>query len=115
MAQDGVIVWVQVFTSGIWGITLEGCVVGAGSAWHWHSIAAAWVVGGFAVIAGHGTRQPCHRWVTRYFKDAGFMDGGAHVREWRVVKSERGVDDCSLGDLLLTSHSHRWGGLGGEA
>ena len=29
VAQDGVIIWVQVFTSRIWGVALEGHVVGA--------------------------------------------------------------------------------------
>ena len=106
VTQDGVIVWVWVFTSGIWGITLEGCIVGAGSAWRWHSFATARVIGGFAVIAGRRARWPCHLWVTCDFADTGFMDGGAHVRGWRVVVSEWGVDDCSLEDLLLTSCSH---------
>ena len=82
VAQDGVIVRVWVFASGIWGVTLEGCIVGAGSAWHWHSVAAAWVVGGFAIIASHGARWPCHLWVTRNFVDAGFTDGGVHVWGW---------------------------------
>ena len=34
---------------------------------------------------------------------------------WRVAESEGGVDDCSLGNLLLMSCSHCWGGSGGEA
>ena len=115
VAQDGVVIWVQVFTSGIWGITLEGCIVGAGSAWHWHHIAAAWVIGGFAVIASHRAGWPCHLWVAHDFADAGFMDGGVHVQGWQTVELEQGVVDCSLGILLLTSCGHRWGGLGGEA
>ena len=115
VTRDGVIIWVQVFTSGIWDVTLKGCVVGAGSAWRWCSVAAAWVIGRFTVIAGCGARQPCHLWVARNFVDAGFMDGGAHVQGWRVAMSEQGVDDRSLGNLLLTSCSHRWGGSSGEA
>ena len=50
VARDGVIVWVWVFTLGIWGGTLEGCVVGAGSAWCWHSFATAWVIGGSLLL-----------------------------------------------------------------
>ena len=115
ITQDGVVIQVQVFASGIWGISLEGCVVGAGSAWHWCSIATAWVFGGFAIIAGCGAGQSCHWWVIRNFADAGFMDGGMHVQGWQVMELERGVDDCSLGDLLLMSCSHCWGGLGGQA
>ena len=89
--------------------------VGAGSAWHWHGVTAAWVVGGFTVIAGHGARWPCHLCVARNFANAGFMDGGVHVQGWRVMMSERGVDDRSLGNFLLTSCSHCWGGSSGEA
>ena len=79
---DGVIIWVQVFASGIWGATLKGCIVGAGSAWNWHHIAAAWVIGGFAVIASHGNGRPCHLWAAHGFTDAGFSDGGVHGRGW---------------------------------
>ena len=115
VAQDGVIVWVQVFASGIWGITLEGCIVGAGSAWHWSSVTTAWVVGGFTVIAGRRAGQPCHLWVAHNFANAGFTDGGAHVWGWQVAMSEQGVDDRPLGNLLLMSCHHCWGGLSGEA
>ena len=31
------------------------------------------------------------------------------------MESKRGVDDRSLGDLLLSSCSHHWGGSGGQA
>ena len=41
--------------------------------------------------------------------------GVAHVWGWQVAELERRVDDHSLGDLLLTSCSHHWGGSGGEA
>ena len=115
VTRDGVIIQVWVFASGILGSTLEGYVVGAGSAWHWRSIAAAWVIEGIAVIAGRGARQPCHLWVTHDFTDAGFTDGGVHVWGWQVAELEWGVDDRSLGNLLLTSCSHCWGGSGGEA
>ena len=115
VTQDGVIIQVWVFASRIWGIALEGRIVGAGSAWHWHSIAAAWVIGGFAVIAGHGAGRYCHLWAACDFADAGFVDGGAHVQGWRVAVSEQRVNYHSLGNLLLTSCSHCWGGLGGEA
>ena len=115
VTQDGVIVWVQVFASGIWGIPLEGCVVRAGCTWHWCSIAAAWVVGGFAIVAGHGARQPCHWWVAHNFTDASFTDGSTHIWGWQVMESKRGVVDHSLGDLFLMSCSHCWGGLGGQA
>ena len=115
VAWDGVIIRVRVFPSGIWGATLEGCVVGAGSAWHWHHIATAWVIGGFAIIASHGNGRPCHLWVAHGFTDAGFTDGGAHGWGWQIAVSEQGVDGRSLGNLLLTSCSHHWGGLGGDA
>ena len=115
VAWNGVVVWVWVFASGIRSITLNSCIVGAGSAWHWRGIAAAWVIGGFAIISGHGTRRPCQWWAACNFMDAGFTDGGAHVWGWQVAVSERGVDDRSLGDLLLTSCSHHWGGSGGQA
>ena len=115
VAWDGVVIWVWVFASGVWGITLEGCIVGAGSAWRWCSVAAAWVVGGFTIIAGHRARQPCHLWVTCNFVNAGFTDGCAHVWGWQVAMTEQGVDDHPLGDLLLTSCSHCWGGSSGEA
>ena len=115
VTRDGVIIWVQVFPSRIWGTTLEGCVVGAGSAWCWCCVTAAWVIGGFAIIASHGDRQPCHLWVACGFADAGFMDGGVHGRGWQIAVLEQGVDGRSLGNLLLTSCSHRWGGSGGEA
>ena len=115
VTQDWVVVWVWVFASGIWGITLEGCVVGAGSAWCWRGVTAAWVIGGFAVIAGHRAGWPCHLCVTRNFVNAGFTDGGAHVWGWRLTMSEWGADDHSLGNFLLTSCSHHWGGSSGEA
>ena len=115
VAWDGVVIRVWVFASGIWGATLKGCIVGAGSAWRWRRIAAAWVIGGFAIIASCRNGWPCHLWVAHDFMDAGFTDGGAHVQGWRVAVSEWGVDDHSLGDLLLMSCSHHWGGLGGEA
>ena len=115
VTRDGVIIWVQVFASRIWGATLKGCIVGAGSARCWHRITAAWVIGGFAVIASRGNGWPCHLWFTRDFTDAGFTDGGAHVWGWRVAVLEWGVGGCYLGVLLLMSCSHCWGGLGGEA
>ena len=115
VARDGVVIWVQVFASRIWGVALEGCVVGAGSAWHWRSITAAWVIGGFSVSTGHGARWACHLWAICDFADAGLVDGGAHVWGWRVVMSEWGVNHRPLGDFLLTSCSHRWGGSSGEA
>ena len=115
VARDGVIIWVQVFASEIWGIPLEGCIVGAGCAWHWHSIATACVVGGFIIIASCSARWPCHWWVAHDFMDAGFTDGGMHIWGWWVTESKRGVDDHSLGNLLLTLCSHHWGGLGGQA
>ena len=89
--------------------------VGAGSAWGWCSIAAIWVIGGLSVITGPGAGRPCHLWVACDFMDAGLTDGGAHVWGWQVAMSERGVNDHSLGNLLLTSCSHRWSGSGGEA
>ena len=75
VAQDGVIVRVWVFTSRIWGIPLEGCIVGAGHAWCWHGVTTAWVIGGFTVVAGHGARRSHYWWVTCDFADAGFMEG----------------------------------------
>ena len=30
VTRDGVVIRVRVFASGIWGITLKGCIVGAG-------------------------------------------------------------------------------------
>ena len=115
VARDGVIIWVWVFTSRIQGVTLDGCAVGAGSTWHWHGIATAWLIGGFAIISSRRTGQPCHWWVACNFVDAGFTDGGAHVWGRQVAKSERVVGDHSLGDLLLMSCSHHWSGLGGQA
>ena len=106
VARDRVVIWVWVLTSGIWGITLEGHIVGAGSAWHWCSIATAWVIGGFTVIAGHRARWSCHLWVPCDFADVGFTDGGVHVWGWRVVVLEQRVDDHSSGKLLLISCSH---------
>ena len=50
VARHGVVIWVWVFASRIWGVALEGRVVGAGSAWCWHSIAAAWVIGGSLLV-----------------------------------------------------------------
>ena len=110
VTQDGVIIQVQVFASGIWSIPLEGCIVGAGKAWHWHSITASWVVGGFAIVASHGAGWPCHWWVTH-----NFMDGGMHIWGWGIMELKREVDDHSLGDHPFSSCSHHWGGLGGQA
>ena len=115
VTQDGVIIQVQVFASGIWGIPLEGCIVEAGCAWHWRSITAAQVIGEFTIVAGPSAGWPCHWWVTCDFMDAGFMDGGTHIWGWGVMESKRGVDDHSLGDLPFSSWGHRWGGLGGQA
>ena len=115
VAWDGVVIQVQVFASRIWGIALEGCIVGTGSAWHWHSITAAWVIGGFSISTGHGARQACHLWAICDFADAGLADGGVHVQGWQVAMSEQGVNDCSMGSFLLKSCGHCWGGLGGEA
>ena len=72
-------------------------------------------LGGSPLLAGRGARWPSHLWVACNFTNAGFTDGGAHVRGWRVMMLEREVDDCSFGNLLLTSCSHRWGGLSGKA
>ena len=81
VAQDGVIIQVRVFASGVRGIPLDGGIAGAGHAWHWHCITAALIIG-FTVVASSSPGCPCHWWVTGDFMDAGFADGGMHIWGW---------------------------------
>ena len=91
VAWDGVIVWVQVFTSGVGSIPLDGSIVGAGCAWRWCGITAALIIGGFTIVASSSPRWPCHWEVTRNFVDAGLMDGGMHIWEWQILELKRGL------------------------
>ena len=50
VAWDGVIVWVQVFASGVGGIPLNGGMVGSGCAWHWCGITTALIIGGSPLL-----------------------------------------------------------------